>query len=149
MKICQVEYVDFVLLREEEMFFQRIVTDREFIDDAINHTGLFIKLAILPGLVGKWFTKQNVTLNEHQTPQKLDHEEEGEQLVLLQKGEDYGAMIGWDNDQCLIQWFYFSCLKMIPGQAPKESGTVQNATSLRKEKEKIWYHHTSSLVACN
>ena len=51
MKICQVEYVDFVLWREEEMFVQRIVMDRESIDDAIEKTEPFIKLAILPELV--------------------------------------------------------------------------------------------------
>ena len=51
------------------MFVQRIVMDREFIDDAIEKTEPFIKLAILPELVGKWYTKQNVILNEDETPQ--------------------------------------------------------------------------------
>ena len=110
MNICLVEYADFVLWREEEMFFHRIVMDREFIDDAINHAESFIKLAILPELVGKWFTKQNVILNEHQTPQQPDHDENS--WCYCKKGEDYGAMIGCDNDQCPIQWFHFSCLKM-------------------------------------
>ena len=51
MKICYVEYADFVLWREDDMFVQRIVIDTEFIDDAINKTVPFIKLAILPELV--------------------------------------------------------------------------------------------------
>ena len=72
MKICQVEYANFVHWREKEMFLQRIVMDREFVDDVINKIESFIKLAILPEL---WFTKQNMTLNEDQTPQQLDHEE--------------------------------------------------------------------------
>ena len=76
MKICQVEYINFVLWREEKMFVQRIVMDREFIDDAIEKTEPFIKLAVLPELVGKWFTKQNMILNEDETPQQLDHQQE-------------------------------------------------------------------------
>ena len=104
MKICQVEYVDFVLLREEEMFVQRIVMDREFIDDAIEKIEPYIKLAILPELMGKWFTKQNMILNEDETPQQLDHQEE-DNWCYCKRGEDYSAMIGCDNDQCPIQWF--------------------------------------------
>ena len=36
--------------------------DRKFIDDATDKM-----LAILPELVEKWFTKQNVTVNEDET----------------------------------------------------------------------------------
>ena len=35
--------------------------DMEFIDNAINKTVPLIKLAILPELVGRWFTKQKTT----------------------------------------------------------------------------------------
>ena len=50
--------------------------DREFIDDAIDKAGPLIKLAVLPELVGKWFTKQNVTVNDDETPQEPDQEDE-------------------------------------------------------------------------
>ena len=53
MKICQVEYCDFVVWKEVDMFVQRIPVDVEFIDDAIENVQPFIKLAILPELVGK------------------------------------------------------------------------------------------------
>ena len=69
MKICHVEYSDFVL-REEDMFV-RIVMDMEFINDAINKTVPFIKLAILPELVGRWFRQLMIkhlsSLTEHRT----------------------------------------------------------------------------------
>ena len=48
---------------------------REFIDDAIDKAVPFIKLAILPELVGKWFTKQNVTVNDDETPQEPAQED--------------------------------------------------------------------------
>ena len=53
------------------------------------------------------------------------------------KGEYYGAMIGCDNEHCPIHWFYFSCLKIV--MHLKESGTVQNATNPKKEKQKRLY----------
>ena len=115
MKICHVEYADFVLWREEDMFVQRIAIDKEFIDDAINKTVPFIKLAILPELVGRWFTKQKTP--DDQAPLQSDQAQDS--WCYCKKSEDYGPMIGCDNDQCPIEWFHFSCLKMSPSEAPK------------------------------
>ena len=58
------------MCREEDMFIQKIVMDTEFIDDAINKTVPFIKLAILPEHVRRWFTKQKRT--DNQTPLQSD-----------------------------------------------------------------------------
>ena len=33
--------------------------EKEFIDDAMERAAPFVKLAILPELVGKWFTRKN------------------------------------------------------------------------------------------
>lgn len=59
MKMCQAQYCDFVVWKESDMFVQRVSIDMEFIDNAIENVKPFIKLAVLPELVGKWFTKQN------------------------------------------------------------------------------------------
>ena len=56
------------------MLVQRIVMGREFIDDVNDQAGLFIKLVTLPELVGKWFTKLNVTVKEEETSQESDQE---------------------------------------------------------------------------
>ena len=60
MKICQVQYCNFVVWKEADVFVQTIPIDIEFMDDANENVKKFIKLAVLPELVGKWFTKQNV-----------------------------------------------------------------------------------------
>ena len=57
MKICEVEYCDFIVWSEESIFHERI---SEFIDNAIKEAESFIKLALLPELVGKWFSRQTV-----------------------------------------------------------------------------------------
>ena len=42
------------------MFLERILIDTQFIDNAIEEAEPFIKLALLPELVGKWFSRQTV-----------------------------------------------------------------------------------------
>ena len=42
-----------------EIFFQRINPDLSFVDSAINSVTPLIKYAILPELVGKWFSQQS------------------------------------------------------------------------------------------
>lgn len=56
MKICLVDYADFVVWKD--LFVQRIGIERVFIDDAMQRAKPFVKLGILPELVGKWFTRQ-------------------------------------------------------------------------------------------
>ena len=116
--------------------------DRQCIDDAIDKAGPFIKLAILPELVGKWFTKQNVTVNDDETPQEPDQEDE-DRWCYCRKGEDYGSMIGCDNDQCPIQRFHFSCLKMTPSQAAKDKWYCPECHKSKKGKAKKQYNDKS------
>ena len=57
MKFCNVQYCDFVVWNKDVWINQRIELKSEFIDDAISRTESFIRLGILPELVGKWYTK--------------------------------------------------------------------------------------------
>ena len=43
------------------MFIERIFCDEQFILDAIDKATAFIKIGILPELVGKWYTKQHMS----------------------------------------------------------------------------------------
>ena len=55
MQLFLVNYCEFVVWREGE----RIFRDETFIDDTFYSAETFVKLAILPELVGKWFSRQN------------------------------------------------------------------------------------------
>ena len=57
MKLYDAHYCDFVVWRESEMFIQRISCNVTFITEALDKIPRFIKLCILPELVGKWFTR--------------------------------------------------------------------------------------------
>ena len=50
------QHCDFVAWREGEIFHQMVELDSDFIDSAIHDVEPFIKLAILPELVGKQAT---------------------------------------------------------------------------------------------
>ena len=80
-----------------------------------------MKLAILPELVGKWFTKQKTSLIEEQTARLCNDvsSEDGKVWCRCKGGEDCGAMNGCDNEHCPIQWFHFLCLKVKSSNAPK------------------------------
>ena len=173
MKICEVEYCDFVVWGDESVFYERILIDTEFIDNAIEEAQPFIKLALLPELVGKWFSRQTVattTLTDppssssndnppttsssndsapttsssndsapttpssndsppttsssnntcSTTPSTTDTcDSNTEVWCFCKQGESYGEMIGCDNPQCTIQWFYLFCSKLEQHQIPR------------------------------
>ena len=64
MKLCNVEYCDFVAWKKDgDMFHQRLVLDKEFIDEAIRAVEPVITLGILPELVARWFTKSKLPID--------------------------------------------------------------------------------------
>ena len=60
MQLCHVEYGKVVVWRGGDIHYERSLFDSDFMDDALEKVEMFVKLAILPELIGKWFTKQPV-----------------------------------------------------------------------------------------
>jgi len=56
MKLCDVEFCDFVIWRSDELVVKRIERDDTFLLEAIAKATNFYKYGILPELVGKWYT---------------------------------------------------------------------------------------------
>ena len=50
--------------------------------------------------------------------------------------EDHGDMIGCDNENCQIQWFHLSCLKLTKTQVPKGKWYCPDCHKSRKGKGK-------------
>ena len=61
MKFCRVTYCNFVVWREEELFVQRIYPNEKFMATALEKVTSFIKLGVLPELLGKWYSKAPVS----------------------------------------------------------------------------------------
>ena len=58
MKFAHAQYCDFLVWRKNEFIIDRILPDVSFIDNALAKANIFVKTALLPELLGKWFTKQ-------------------------------------------------------------------------------------------
>ena len=136
-KICQVDYCDFVVWSKDNIFVPRIPIDMEFIDNAIENVKPFIKLALLQELVGKWFSKQIVVPLTRDNPNDQPISGAAEVWCYCKKGEDHGDMIGCDNKNCQIQWFHLSyCLKLTKTQVPKGKWYCPDCHKCRKGKGK-------------
>ena len=108
-KLCRVQYCDFVAWREnDDIFQQRIYLDSNFIDNMIQSVKPFVKFAFLPELVGKWFTKQLIMLLSQSSDSSGDSTDAASFSRVVTgycycgRGEDYDNMIGCDNKDCPI-----------------------------------------------
>ena len=64
MKLCNVKYCDFVAWKkDDDRFRQKLVLDKEFIDEAIKAVEPVVILGILPELVASWFTKSELPID--------------------------------------------------------------------------------------
>ncbi len=57
MKLCKVQYGDFVVWGKTELVILRINLD-DFISEAMRKAALFFKYGVLPELIGKWYTRK-------------------------------------------------------------------------------------------
>ncbi len=108
----------------------------------IAKAGHFFKVAILPELMGKFFSRpstpasntEEVSRSMSDSPIK-DDANIGEVYCYCCKAES-GQMIGCDNPSCNFEWFHFECLK-ITAQPKKKSWsvlTVENCQFSRNVK---------------
>ena len=80
-----------------------------------------VKLAILPELIGKWFTKQPVLPLKSSSSDHNNCTSNDSNLVwcYCRRDEEFDNMIACDNKQCAIQWYHLSCLKISQSQVPE------------------------------
>ena len=57
MKFSESLYGDFVVWREQELLVERILPDEQFIEQALEKSTKFFKYALLPELLGKYYSK--------------------------------------------------------------------------------------------
>ena len=74
----------------------------------------FIKIGILPELIGKYYLREPVV--NHPDQENIAETEQDELWRYCRQPEGDQQMIACDDNTCRIQWFYVSCLsiKKIP-----------------------------------
>ena len=104
------EFADFVVCTFPNniptLSVERISLDEEFVDACIEQASQIFKVAILPELLGRWYSRSLVI------PVKMNSENSGYDYCYC-KEELGGEMICCDNSDCKSgQWFHLSCLNL-------------------------------------
>ena len=119
MSVTETSYCDFVVWSETGDFHcERILPDTDFISEQLNLAENFSYLAILPELLGKWFTRDHNALSTVMLHDDSDEEEDNGSWCYCQEAKG-GDMIGCENVSCSIKWFHKECLRIKQGKDPK------------------------------
>lgn len=116
LKFCNVQYCDFVVWREGELVKQRIYPNEPFITAVLEKCMKFIKICVLPELLGKWCTKEHTSPKSVAATESTDNDHSDTMHWCYCRMEESGEMIACDNTNCPIEWFHTTCLniKVIP-----------------------------------
>ena len=105
MRVAEVNYCDFVVWTPQELFTQRIESDRTFFDDAYLRVVNFIRTGILPELLGKWFTvpRLSPTATYETTP---------EGCYCGMPADNPDNVLSCTSKQCKRKHFHKSCFNL-------------------------------------
>ena len=111
------KFIDFVIKTEKTL---SIETDKDFCYQNVSKPKEFFLRAILPELIGRWFSRPTPTPQRTMGPENTAAHEAGEGsssdrppvAICYCRGVEHGPMIGCDNDNCPYQWFNLDCLKL-------------------------------------
>ena len=126
MKLCDVEFCDFVIWRSDELVVNRIERDDTFLLEAIDKATNFYKYGILPELVGKWYTAVSSGLSgqalshgsallpspQASTSGSSSQGGTSQETWCYCNTEESGTMILGVNEQCPIKWFHVECVRI-------------------------------------
>ena len=123
MELCGAKCCDFVILSGNELHIQRIYPNKDYIKNAfaIDKASTFIKVGVLPELVGKWFSKAPLhqgstatTDRQNTVSSTVTRSTDGgkKRLYCICQQKESGRMIACDNEACPVIWFHVACLKM-------------------------------------
>lgn len=99
MYVTKRKFCDFVVWSPKEMFIERIKIDEAFLQVNIEKALDFHQKVIVPELLGRFYTRS------------LNHKIEV-LWCLCQKPDTGEPMLQCENDECSIQWFHLSCIKL-------------------------------------
>lgn len=118
-------YCDFVVWTNSEVHTERIYPDEEFWLKSLDAVKHVYTTAILPELLGKFYTrpctrdiqasapstsdKPTTYVNPQQNPQPSSAKPTTV-VYCYCRGPEEGRMVGCDNSKCKYEWFHLTCL---------------------------------------
>lgn len=110
------KYADFIIAtfngQQASIFVERILPNDQFIEECVQKSEHFFKVCILPELLAKWYSREEVMPT--QTARAFTSlTTSGEYLYCYCKEDRGGEMVGCDNGECQHgSWFHLYCLKL-------------------------------------
>jgi len=114
--VCKLERAFFVVWTLKDLHVEEILLDNEFWSEICSKSLHIFKTAILPELVGKFYTKSITSTPVEISTGRSDSDKEMHQLHCYCRDEEYGQMVACDNSACKFEWFHFNCVgvKSVP-----------------------------------
>ena len=140
LNVCKKDYCDFYVWTEKDYHIEHIYPDAEFWSTCVRKSSQFLKLCLLPELVGKFYSRNASIIKSTSTC-----DEQEMKYCYCKKGE-YGDMIECDNTNCPCQQFHYECIGLK--SAPKEkwySWTVESWTPLNVKRKGLQKRKTKVL----
>ena len=110
-ELCGAKYCDFVVWSENELYIERIYPNKDSIRNAFDKASTFIKVGVLPELVGKWYSKALLCQGSTATTDRQNAvssivtrstDSEERKLYCIYQQEESGRMITCDNKACPV-----------------------------------------------
>lgn len=119
----EAKYCDFVVHTEKGLHIERIKADHKFMEDNLDKAINFFQVAVLPELLGRWFSRpvpqitSNVTDDStQQNCNSASSSSQSKKYCYCQQEESddmiSSNMVGCDNDKFTYEWFHLKCLNL-------------------------------------
>ena len=122
--VCKLESAYLVVWTEKDLHVECILFDEEFWDTICQKSKNIFDTAIMPELVGKFYTRLSSTMANvsSQPGVSTSAESHGSDCAASASGQEetwcfcgqveFGKMILCDNAKCHIKWFHYSCINV-------------------------------------
>jgi len=137
------EFADFVVWTERDIHIERIEPDVTFWGEISDQAADFHAMAIMPELVGRFFSRKDKPL-----PLSVQHTvSSGENCELVQQNQcvycicqqaedPEREMVACDNENCPYQWFHLDCMKLKLSSLPKGKWYCPECSKTRRKRRK-------------
>ena len=115
--VCSVDYVDFVVWTNKDIHVERIEKEPEMWSEICEQSKHFFDKAVLPELLGKFYSKPLSAVSDASTTNGSDANNASDTnsdtlYCYCRQPEDVDDMIACDNENCSIVWFHLGCLRI-------------------------------------
>ena len=104
MYICNRKYCDFFMWTNKDYHIERIVPDKHLLSSIIDKCQYIFRVAILPELVGKFFSRVKSATTENYSNEH--------NVYCYCKGNEPGELFPCSNKECKIKLFHLVCVQL-------------------------------------